>query len=331
MKPNLGGEGFIRKPKLKKLSRTSLRLCGWIRFRLKRANTCFVHIRLPEFCKMTGVSDRTARRAINALRVQDNEFIFRTINRKGKWQILVSDTATLAKHEKSEPCLMDENGNKQLVKTSLKGETITQEQLLLSENPVFWNAKADDKSTDDEVELHEETHENPNQMMVHWNTQNSKFGKTLTINSHLRHTNNSNTWTTKNRFGETDKNQASVIRGNTSVFKNTHQKESFSLKKMKLAFHLAREMRMFHYENIKIKWEMCFAYTFARESLMKNARKQTILRAWDLAVHEMHAEAVDQGVTQSESWRAGSTLATARRILADGGCYDKWKPSLVMG
>ena len=88
---------------------------------------------------------------------------------------------------------------------------------------------------------------------------------------------------------------------------------------------------MFHYENIKIKWEMCFAYTFARESLMKNARKQTILRAWDLAVHEMHAEAVDQGVTQSESWRAGSTLATARRILADGGCYNKWKPSLVMG
>ena len=111
MKSNLGGEDFIRKPKLKKLSRTSLRLRGWIRFRLKRTNTCFVHIRLPEFCKMTGVSDRTARRAIDALRGQDNEFIFRTINRKGKWQILVSDTATLAKHEKSEPCLMTETSN----------------------------------------------------------------------------------------------------------------------------------------------------------------------------------------------------------------------------
>ena len=48
---------------------------------------------------------------------------------------------------------MDEDGNKQLVKTSLKGETITQEQLLLSENPVFWYAKANDKDEAFDISL----------------------------------------------------------------------------------------------------------------------------------------------------------------------------------
>jgi hypothetical protein len=341
MKPNLGGEGFIRKPKLKKLSRTSLRLRGWIRFRLNRAATCFVWLRVDEFCKLTGVTERTARRAINTLRGQTDEFIFRTINRKGKWQILVSTPAKLQKHAKSEPCLMDENGNKQLVKTSLKGETITQEQLLLSENPVFWYAKAKGKDEEADVQKPTEVAESPKQMkMTHWLTQNSKSDserlhdtnevKTSATQSHFTNPTNANTWSVKNGARESDKIPCVVTKGNSKEFKNNHSKRVFSLKKMKLAFHLAREMRNFHYENCKIKWEMCFAYSFARESLMKNARKQTILRAWDLAVHQKHADAVDQGVTQAGSWRASSTLATARRILVEGECFNRWKPSFVM-
>ena len=185
MEDNLGRESSVRKPKLKKLSRTSLRLGGWIRFRLNRATTCFVRLRVDEFCKMTGVSDRTARRAIESLRGQNNELIFRTINRKGKWQILVSTPAKLQKHEKSEPCLMDENGNKQLVKTSLKGETITQEQLLLSENPVFWFAKANGKDEGADVQTPTEVAENPKQMkMVHWSPPNSKSGSERMHDTH---------------------------------------------------------------------------------------------------------------------------------------------------
>ena len=352
MKSNLGGEDFIRKPKLKKLSRTSLRLRGWIRFRLNRAATCFVRLRVDEFCKLTGVTERTARRAINTLRGQTDEFIFRTINRKGKWQILVSTPAKLQKHEKSEPCLMDEDGNKQLVKTSLKGETITQEQLLLSENPVFWFAKANGKDEEADVQSPTEVAENPKQMkMVHWSPPNSKFGSermhdthevktsdllfrrqeiNCSTQSHFTNSTNDNVRTIKNGAEESDKIPHAIIRRNSNELKNNHSKRVFSLKKMKLAFHLAREMRNFHYENCKIKWEMCFAYSFARESLMKNVRKQTILRAWDLAVHQKHADAVDQGVTQAGSWRASSTLATARRILVEGECFDRWKPSFVV-
>ena len=95
MSDNLGGESFDRKQKLKKLSKTSLRLRGWMKYRIKRSAKPFVHIRLESFCDLTGKSLRTAKRCLNALRSEDNDLVIRTINQDGVWKIVASTCSRL--------------------------------------------------------------------------------------------------------------------------------------------------------------------------------------------------------------------------------------------
>jgi hypothetical protein len=314
MSDNLGGESFNRKQKLKKLSKTSLRLRGWMKYRIKRSKKPFVHIRLESFCDLTGKSLRTAKRCLNALRSEDNDLVIRTINQDGVWKVVASTCSRLHGLSRSEPFTSTEDGKKQIVKESMLGKEITEEQLIVGKDKVFWNAKSrthEALATEQEVRgsadhLTYEVVVSPDQMNLDLDSR------------------------TEDLQSPGSDILAFSKGGNSNEFKDKHQNHeqaricSNGIKK--LSFHLAREMRHSHYDNIKVSWELPFCYAFAKESLIKRANKRTILKAWDIAVHEIHAEAVDQGVTEPGAWRPSSTLSRARRILKEGECFGRWKP-----
>lgn len=323
----LGGEFTQRNQKLKKLSKTSLRLRGWMKYRIKRSKKPFVHVRLESFCDLTGKSLRTAKRCLNTLREDNNDLVIRTINQDGVWKIVASTCGRLHGLSRSEPFTLAEDGKKQIVKESIRGKEIREEQLIVGEDKVYWNAKSktyDALSTEQEVggSTSNNTLDSkssagvPGQMKLDLDVPDSKSGETYSL---------------RKRGPESDILPLSKG-GNSIEFKVKHQNHeqaricSKGIKK--LSFHLAREMRHSHYDNIKVAWELPFCYAFAKESLVKRANRRTILKAWDMAVHEIHAEAVDQGVTEPGSWRPSSTLSRARKILEEGECFWKWKPSL---
>jgi hypothetical protein len=307
MNDNLGGESFNRKQKLKKLSKTSLRLRGWMKYRIKKSKAKpFVHIRLESFCDLTGKSLRTAKRCLNALRSEDNDLVIRTINQDGVWKIVASTCSRLHGLSRTEPFMEAEDGSKQIVKESMLGKEIKQEQLIVGEDKVYWNAKSNDclkHLTCNEVHAldSKSSSETPGQMDLNFDPGQSDV------------------------FPFIDNGSSKELK----VKHQNHQQAGVCSKGIKkLSFFLAREMRHSHYDNIKVGWELPFCYAFAKESLIKRANKRTILKAWDMAVHEIHAEAVDQGITEPGAWRPSSTLSRARRILQDGDCFNRWKPSV---
>jgi len=342
---NLGGEFTQRNQKLKKLSKTSLRLRGWMKYRIKRSKKPFVHIRLESFCDLTGKSLRTAKRCLNALRSEDNDLVIRTINQDGVWKIVASTCSRLHGLSRSEPFTSTENGSKQIVKESMLGKEIKEEQLVVGSESVFWNAKSrtyDCLATDQEVGGLVE-HLTCNEDLVHSNTLDSKSSADLQSAPFSPGQRTENPCVPGQmkfdldvpaRTEDLQSPESDILPlskgGNSNEFKAKHQNHeqaricSNGIKK--LSFHLAREMRHSHYDNIKVGWELPFCYAFAKESLIKRANKRTILKAWDIAVHEIHAEAVDQGVTEPGSWRPSSTLSRARRILKEGECFGRWKP-----
>lgn len=301
MNDNLGGESFNRKLFRKKLSRTSVRLCGWMKYRIQRSKKPWVHIRLESFCDLTGKSLRTAKRCLNTLRQDNNDLVIRTINQDGVWKVVASTCGRLHGLNRSEPFSSAEDGSKQIVKESIRGKEIKEEQLIVGKDKVYWNAKSktyDALSTDEEVGSSLET---PGQMDLNFDPGESDV------------------------FPLIDNGSSKELK----VKHQNHEQARICSKGIKkLSFHLAREMRHSHYDNIKVAWELPFCYAFAKESLIKRANKRTILKAWDMAVHEIHAEAVDQGITEPGAWRPSSTLSRARRILQDGDCFNRWKPSV---
>ena len=360
MNDNLGGESFNRKLFRKKLSKTSLRLRGWMKYRIKKSKAKpFVHIRLESFCDLTGKSLRTAKRCLNALREDNNDLVIRTINQDGVWKIVASTCQRLHGLSRSEPFTAAEDGKKQIVKESIRGAEIKEQQLIVGENQLYWNAKSNDRlSTEQEVGGLIE-HLTCNEDVVGTNTLDSKSSADLQSASFSPGQRTENpcvpgqmkldldvpdsksgaTYALRMRGSRTEDLQSPVSdifplidNGSSKELKVKHQNHeqaricSKGIKK--LSFHLAREMRHSHYDNIKVAWELPFCYAFAKESLIKRANKRTILKAWDIAVHEIHAEAVDQGVTEPGSWRPSSTLSRARKILEEGECFWKWKPSL---
>jgi len=115
MDDHLGGESSNRKPKLKKLSKTSLRLRGWMEYRIRRSSKPWVHVRLQSFCDLTGKTLRTAKRCLNALREDQNDLVIRTINQDGVWKIVASTCQRLHGLQRSEPFSESESGKKQIV------------------------------------------------------------------------------------------------------------------------------------------------------------------------------------------------------------------------
>ena len=277
MSDNLGGESFNRKLFRKKLSRTSVRLCGWMKYRIQRSKKPWVHIRLESFCDLTGKSLRTAKRCLNTLRQDNNDLVIRTINQDGVWKVVASTCGRLHGLSRSEPFTLAEDGSKQIVKESIRGKEIKEEQLIIGENKVYWNAKSktyDCLATDQEVggstsnnaldskssaDLQSASFspgqrtENPcvpGQMKLDLDVPDSKSGATYAL---------------RMRGSRTEDLQSPVSDilplskgGNSKEFKVKHQNHeqaricSKGIKK--LSFHLAREMRHSHYDNIKVAW-----------------------------------------------------------------------------
>ena len=321
-----------------RLSRSDRRLVGWVKMRLSVSRKPWIHLCMGTFCNTTGIGLRTAKRSLQKLRDSPHsDIIARTINENAKWKILVSSSHRLDGLKRAEPFSMDRSGKKvRIVKEQIRGRQINEEQLILGEDPKLWKAKPrthESLATDQEVGGLVE-HLTCNEDLVHSNTLDSKSSADLQSASFSKGQRTENpcvpgqmqldldvpdsksgtTYALRMRGSRTEDLQSPESdilslskRGNSYEFKVKHQNHeqarvcSKGIKK--LAFHLAREMRHSHYDNIKVGWELPFCYAFAKESLIKRANKKTILKAWEIAVHEIHAEAVDQGVTEPGAWR----------------------------
>ena len=296
---NLGGESTLCKQKLMKMSRSSLRLRGWIKYRVSRSSKPWIHIRLESFCQLSGLSIRTAKRSLQTLRDENNDLVIRTIHQDRRWKVVASTTERLQGLKRSEPFNISESGGKQIVKESKMGKEIKHEQLIVGKEKVYWNARTGDCLTTDQ-EVEGSNSENPKQMKLD--------------------------------FSVSVKNGCAYIGGNSNEFKDKrgHQQAGFYAKKQRgLAWALARQMKRTHYDNMKVRHEMRHAFVYALESIKLNVKRQTIVKAYDMAAHEIHAEAVDQGITETGAWAPSSTIHRARRILREGGCYGRWKSSFA--
>lgn len=300
MVENLAVESTKSKHSLR-LSRSERRLVGWIKYRLAKSSKPWMHLCLPTFCKATGIGLRTAKRSIQKIRnCPHTEIVGRTINENGRWKILVSSCARLHGLKRSEPFVNLENGKKRIVKDQIRGKKINEEQLILNEDPILWKAKSNDRltdrlSTDQEVGSDQKV-ENPSQMTLNLSPNRQ---------CHFwdRHT----------------------IRGFTKVKQRyKHGVADFGVKTRNLAFVVARsELQREHYDNCKIRFSMAHGFNYALRELQAGCKRRTIVKAYQMALEQMHAVAVDAGETKA-NWSASSTVSRAGRILKDGGCQGKW-------
>ena len=297
----LGRDSTKRKRKPMKMGRSSLRLCGWMKYRISRSSKPWVHVRLDSFCDMTGLSLRTAKRALETLREANTDLVIRTIHQDRRWKIVASTCERLHTLKHSEPFSVSRTGTIQVVKKRKSGERITHEQLIVGKDKVYWNAlpiNGDDSSAkDDEIRTE---NENPKQLKMDFSV--SVKNKPLVTNREFYE------FKEKRKRRDMSRNYAKKQRG--------------------LAFALAREMRRCHYDNVKPRHEMRHAFVFALESIKLGVKRRTIVKAYELGMLEAHSAAVDLGVTEAGSWSPSSTIAKARRILREGGCYGRWKSSV---
>ena len=79
-------------------------------YRINRSAKPWVHVRLDSFCQLTGLSIRTAKRALDVLRDGENDLVIRTIHQDRRWKIVCSTTERLYGLQRSEPFNMSEDG-----------------------------------------------------------------------------------------------------------------------------------------------------------------------------------------------------------------------------
>jgi len=305
------------KCKFDRLSRSDRRLVGWVKYRLSKSSKPWIHLCLPTFCKATGIGLRTAKRSLQKIRNDpQTEIVARTINENGRWQILVSSCARLHGLKRSEPFVNLENGKKRIVKDQIRGKQINEEQLILNENPVLWKAKSNDSlSTDQEVGGLEQKTENPcdpNQLTLNQLLQEEPK-KSKTDNADLRPKTQCHFWDRHTKGGFTKVNQ-----------RYKHGVADFGVKTRRLAFVIARsELQREHWDNCKIRFSMAHGFNYALRELQAGCKRRTIVKAYQMALKQMHAIAVDAGETKV-CWSASSSVSRAGRILRDGECQGKW-------
>ena len=308
MNGNLAGSPFESKQSLR-LSRSSARLVGWIKYRLSKSSKPWIQLCLPTFCKTTGIGLRTARRSLQKIRqCPQTEIVARTINEAGRWKILVSSSVRLQGLKRSEPFAETASGAKRVIKDQIRGKTIKKQQLFLNEDPLMWKAKSNDRMDD--------THE--------VNTSDSKSDrKQMTMFRQFASTQNNNVWTSNTECHFWDRH----TKGGFSKEKQRckHGQADFEVKTRNLAWWIARnDLQREHWDNCKVKHTMRHGFTFALQELRRGCNRQTIVKAYSMALHEIHAVAVDSGVTEEASWQPSSTISRARKILIDGECRGKW-------
>ena len=318
--------GFTKGKNFDRLSRSDRRLVGWIKFRLSKSSKPWIRLCLPTFCKATDIGLRTAKRSMQKIRNDPKtEIVARTINESGRWHILVSSCSRLHGLTRSEPFSESEDGKKRVVKESLCGKRVTAEQLVLNEDPMMWKAKSQDRDrdTEDEQDSKFGPAEHPNQMTLPVYPGDAQKSVTKSSSTHTRSssTNNNNAWTnTECHFWDRHN------KGNNEIVqRRKHDKAEFDQKMINLSFFIARnDLRREHWDNCKIKHRMEHGFTFALQELRRGCNRQTIVKAYSMALHEMHGVAVDAGVTEESSWQPSSTISRARRILIEGRCRGKW-------
>ena len=284
------------------LSKSGRRLLGWLRFRSSQSKTAWIKVNLSEFVKMSGVSLRTARRQLELIRHDPkHNVVVRTIYENQKWHLLASTAERLHKLQRVEPFSKTESGKHRIVKIRRDGRKLNEDQMILGKDASFWKAESDD-------EMKPENAEDSKSCVPEHPLQTNFFGKL-------------NKPSAKCHFLSKRREQQVVQR-------NKHAKCGFGHRLTNLSHWIARnELRPLHWENAKPRYEGNFAFFFVRESLRKGAKRKHIIKAYDIALHQAHADAVDQGITEPESWRASSTISKARKLLAESKCYGLWKPN----
>ena len=318
--------GFTKSKNVDRLSRSDRRLVGWIKFRLSRSSKPWIRLCLPTFCKTTDIGLRTAKRSLQKIRNDPKtEIVARTINECGRWYILASSCSRLHGLDRSEPFTEFEDGKKRVVKESLRGKRVTTEQLVLNEDPMMWKAKSQDRDRDTEDEQDSKFGpDDPNQMTLPVYPGVTKSSSTHT---RLPSTNNNNAWTnTECHFWDRH------TKGGFSKEKQRrkHGQAEYDQRMINLSFFIARnDLKQEHWDNCKIKHRMKHAFTYSLQELRRGCNRQTIVKAYSMALHEMHGVAVDAGVTEESSWQPSSTISRARRILIEGGCRGKWRARIT--
>ena len=302
MNDNLIAVGSVVKSQL---SKSGKRLLGWLRFRSNKSKTPWIKINLDEFVKMSGVSLRTSRRQLELIRHDPRyNVVVRTIYENQKWHLLASTAERLHKLQRVEPFSKTESGKRRIVKIRKQGRQLNEDQMIIGKDVAFWKAESNEiLETSDSLSAEQEVGGSTSNHPL----QTTFFGK---LNEH----------SAKCHFPKYKERRI-----NPSKVK--HAKCGFGHKLTNLAHWLARnKLKALHWENAKPQYEGQFAFYFARESLQRGVHQKAIIRAYDIALHEAHADAVDQGVTEPESWRASSTISKARKILVRCECYNRWKP-----
>lgn len=310
-------EVSIPRIKQKSHTRSVVRLAGYMRRRINKSTKPWVCVKIDDFCGLTGLTIRTARRAINAIRNdQESDLVIRTIYENKKWSLLASTTSRLQGLARSEP--FEEDGEKKrIVKTSKHGEVVRVEQLKLGEEGIYWG---DEPITQCQV-VAQPTREDPNQ---------------ITLNLEPKEEQEVDLSACWKMFLKPDKKEGDSLSdislvSNKGVFhsekQSKHRQKAFGDGIHRLAFAIARNyLEPLHYDNCKIEYNLRYAVAYAKKALEDGCSKQAIIRSYDWAVHDCHAMCVDlEPETSAGGWSASSTISRARRLLVARGCHGKWK------
>jgi hypothetical protein len=282
-----------------------------------------------------------------------HDIVIRTIHEERKWKLFASTTGRLHGLKRSEPFTRNAYGVSSRIVKIHKHDSrqLKEEQLYLGKDPHYWKAKSNDTLDSKSIDEPEPAPDHPKQetlnllaQSVEQRTENpcvpSSIDRLTTdqevggsvahytggVGAVIRPIQN-------HFFGEMSKCHFSY-KYNRRVFPTEkqsfkHRRAGFGQNMTNLAFHIARrELAPCHWDNCKPRFEIKYAVFYARESLQRGVERKKIKRAYDLALHRCHQMAVDAGETEAGSWRASSTISRARKLLAESGCYDKWKPNL---
>jgi hypothetical protein len=154
-------------------------------------------------------------------------------------------------------------------------------------------------------------------------TENPCAPNSITTQTRFANSQNNNVWTQNTECHFWDR---LTKRGfSKEKQRSKHGNADFGVKTRNLAWFIARnDLRNEHWDNCKVKHTMRHGFTFALQELRRGCNRQTIVKSYSMALHEIHAVAVDAGVTEEASWPPSSTISRARQILIDGECRGKW-------
>jgi len=299
-------------------SRTARRLVGYVKYRIGRSKAKpWIRIDLADFAKLAEINIRTARRCLDTIRNDvESDIVVRTCHQDRRWVLLCSTTSRLHGLSRSEPLPQQNNGKKRIVKTRKNGSTITQEQLVVGSDGVYWG---DETS----IQAEEETlvvSDNPNQQELPLDDE-PPVDLSACWEMFLKPAKSSNR--------VSDISPRVVDRGfsDKSEKKTNTAQRAFGDGSHRLAFAIARNyIEPLHYDNCRIMFEIRMAIAYCKQALADGCRKHDIIRCYDDALHDCHAMSQDlDPYRQDGVWRASSTISRARKLLVGRGCLGRWK------